>query len=76
MSHELFLTRRQAIKIRNLLANNRSTNIKFSKSQISKIIKSDRSFDSWLGDLEKKVLTNIAIPIAGDNLAVLVSNLA
>ena len=75
MSHELFLTRRQAIKIRNLLANNRSTNIKFSKSQISKIIKSDRSFDSWLGDLEKKVLTNIAIPIAGDNLAVLVSNL-
>ena len=76
MSHELFLTRRQAIKIRNLLANNRSTNIKFSKSQISKIIKSDRSFDSWLGDLEKKALTNIAIPIVGDNLAVLVSNLA
>ena len=76
LSHELFLTRRQATKIRNLLANSRSTNIKLSKYQISRIIQSARSFGSWLDDLEKKELTNIAIPLAKDNLPGLVSNLA
>ena len=50
-----------------------STDIKHSKAVISKIIQSGRSFGSWLGNLEKKVLTNIAI--ARDNLPGLVSNL-
>ena len=52
-----------------------STDIKLSKAQISKIIQSDRSFGSWLGNLRKKTLTNIVIPLAGDNLPGLVGNL-
>ena len=52
-----------------------STDIKLSKGQIFKIIQSGRSFDSWLGNLEKKALTNIEIPLARDNLPGLVSNL-
>ena len=38
LPHELFLTTRQTTKIRNIFANNMSTDIKFSKAQISKII--------------------------------------
>ena len=52
-----------------------STDIKLSKAQISKIIQSGGSFGSWLGNLGKKALTNIAIPLARDNLPGLVSNL-
>ena len=48
LSHELFLTTRQATKIRNAFANIMSTDIKLSKSQITKIIKSSGSFGSWL----------------------------
>ena len=44
--HELFLTTRQTTKIRNVFANNMSTNIKLSKAQISKIIQSGGSFGS------------------------------
>ena len=43
--------------------------------QISKIIQSCGSFGSWLDNLGKKVPTNIAIPLARDNLPGLVSNL-
>ena len=39
-----------------------STNIKLSQAQISKMIQSGGSFGSWLGNLVKKVLTNIDIP--------------
>ena len=53
-----------------------SADIKLSKAEISKIIQSGRSFGSWLGNLEKKALTNITIPLARDNLPGLVSNLA
>ena len=53
-----------------------STDIKLSKAQISEIIQSGGSFGSWLGNLGKKALTNIAIPLARDNLPGLVSNLA
>ena len=70
-----FLTTRQTTKIRNVFANNMSTDIKLSKAQISKIIQSDGSFGSWLGNLGKKALTNIAIPLARDNLPGFVSNL-
>ena len=47
--------------------------IKLNKVQISKMI--DRSFGSWLGNLRKKALINIAIPLARDYLPGLVSNL-
>ena len=52
-----------------------STDIKLSKAQKSKIIQSGGSFGFWLGNLEKKALTNLAIPLARDNLLWLVSNL-
>ena len=75
MPHELFLTTRQTTKIRNVFANNMSTDITLSKAQISKIIQPGGSFGSWLDNLGKKALTNIAISLARDNLPGLVSNL-
>ena len=53
-----------------------STDIKISKTQISKIIKSDGLFGSYLSNLGKKSVTNVSIPLAIDNLPGLVSNLA
>ena len=74
MTHKLFLTTRQATKIRNAFANNMSTDIKLSKAQLSKIIQSGESFGSCLGYLGKKLLTNIAIPLARDSFPELVIN--
>ena len=48
LPHELFLTTRQTNKIINSFANNMSTDIKLSKTQISKIIQLGGSFGSWL----------------------------
>ena len=62
-------------KIRNAFAKNMSTDIKLSKSQISKIIESGGSFGSWIGNLGKKAPTNIIISLARDNLPGLASNL-
>ena len=53
--HELFLTTRQATKIRNVLADDRSTDIKLSKARLSKIIQSRGSYGSWLGNLGEKI---------------------
>ena len=75
LPHELFLTTRQTTKIRNAFANNMRTDIKLSKAQISKISQSGGSFGSWLGNLGKKALTNISIPLVRDTLPGLVSNL-
>ena len=75
LPHELFLTTRQTTKIRNTFSNKMSTYTELSKAQISKIVQSGGSFDSWLGNLGKKTLTNIFIPLARDNLPRLVSNL-
>ena len=75
LPHESLLTTRQTAKIRNVFANNVSTDIKLSKAQISKIIQSGGYFGSWLGNLGKKALANIAIPLARDNLPGVVSNL-
>ena len=52
-----------------------STDIKLSKARISKIIQSGGTFGSWLGNLGKKALTNVAIPFARDNLPGLVGNI-
>ena len=51
------------------------TVVKLRKAEISKIIQSSGSFGSWLGNLQKKALTNIAISVASINLTGLVSNL-
>ena len=75
LPHELFLTPRQTTTIRNTFANNMSTDTKLSKSQISKIFKSGATFGSFLGNLGKKALANIAITLARDNLPGLRSNL-
>ena len=75
LPYELFLTTRQTTKIRNTFAKNMSTDIKLSKAQISKIIQLGGSFGSWLGNLGKKGVTNIAILLARDNLPGLVSSL-
>ena len=52
-----------------------STDIRLSKVQISKIIQSGGSIGSWLANLGKEALTNVAIPLARNNLPKLVSNL-
>ena len=68
MSHELLLTTRQKIKLRNALNNNMSTNLKPSKAQISKIIQSG----GFLGSLLSKLagpLMKVAIPLAKNILA-------
>ena len=53
-----------------------STDIKLSKTQISKIFQSgDGSFGSWLGNLGKRALTNVANPLVRDNLPGLASNI-
>ena len=64
LPHELFLTARQTIKI-----------VKLSKDQISKIIQSCGSFSLLLGNLRRKVVTNIDILLARENSPGLVSNL-
>ena len=46
-----------------------STDIKLSKAQISKKLPPSESFGSWIGILGKISLTNIAIPLAKDNLS-------
>ena len=74
MTHELFLTRRETTKIRNVFASNVSIDIKLSNAQIPKIIQLGEYFGSWLNNLGKKALTNIAIYLARDNLPGLVSN--
>ena len=68
LPHELLLTTRQTTKLRNAIENNISTNIKFSKAQISKIIQSG----GFLGSLLCKIanlLIKVAIPLAKKDLA-------
>ena len=49
--------------------------MKFSKTQISKLIQSGGFFASWLKNLGNKALTNVAIPSDRDSLLGLASNL-
>ena len=46
MALELFLTTKQTTNIRNAFANNMSTDVKLSKTQIFKMIQSGGSFNS------------------------------
>ena len=61
--HELYLTTRQTTKIRNAFANNMSTDRRLSKAQIFKITQPGGTFDSWVGNLGRKELTYIPIPL-------------
>ena len=54
LPQELFLTKRQETKIRNIFANNMSTDIKLSKAQLSKIIQSGGLIGKTFGNLGKK----------------------
>ena len=51
-----------------------STDIKLSKTQVPKIFQSVRCFGSWLANLGKRAPTNVAIPLARDNVPGLRSN--
>ena len=53
LSHELLLTTRQKTKLRNSLNNNTSTDLKFSKAQINKVIQSGGLLAILLGPLIK-----------------------
>ena len=51
LPHELLLTTRQKAKVRNAFNNNRSTDLKLSKAQVSKIIQSGGCLASLLSKL-------------------------
>ena len=70
MPHELLLTTRQNSKLRNALNNDTSADIKFSKSQINKIIQSGRFLGSFLSKLAGPLM-KIAVPLAKNVLAAL-----
>ena len=53
LPHELLLTTRQKTNVRNAFNSNTSTDIKFSKAQINKIIQSGRFLGKLLGPLLK-----------------------
>ena len=53
-----------------------SRDVKLSKAQLSQMIQLGRFFHNIIGNLGKKVITDLAIPLARSNLPGLVSNLA
>ena len=68
LPHELLLTTRQKTKLRSAFNNNMSTDLKFCRAHISKIVQS-RGF---LGSLLRKLagpLMKVAIPLAKHVLA-------
>ena len=68
LHHELLLTTRQKTKLRNAFNSNMSTNLKLSKAQISKIIKSRGFLGSLLSKLASPLM-KVAIPLAKNVLA-------
>ena len=68
LRHELLLTTRQKTKLRNAFNNNMSTDIKFSKAQITKIIQSGRFLGSLLSKLAGPLM-KVAIPLPKNILA-------
>ena len=68
LPHQLFLTTRQSTKLRNVINNKMSTDIKFSKAQLKKLIKSG----GFLGSLLSKIagpLMKVAMPLPKNVLA-------
>ena len=71
LPHKLFLTTRQSTKLRNAINNNMATNIKLSRAQIKKLIKSG----GFLGNLLSRLagpLMKVAMPPAKNVLAPLI----
>ena len=68
LPHELLLTTRQKTKLRNAFNNNMSTDLKLSKAQISKIIRSGGFLGSLLSKLAGPIM-KVAIPSAKNVLA-------
>ena len=67
LPHELLLTARQKVKLRNAFNNNRSTDLKFSKAQISEITQSGGFLGRLLGPLLKTgipLIKNVIKPLA------------
>ena len=64
--HKLLLTNRQVANLRKSFANYLSTAIKFSKTQLSKIIQSEGFLGRWLGPLLKAglpLIKNVTKPL-------------
>ena len=70
LPHELFLTTRQTIKLRNAIENNMSTDINLTKRQISKTMQSGAFLVSLLSKLAGPLM-KVALPIAKNILALL-----
>ena len=66
--HELLLTNRQVANIRKALANHSSTDIKLSKTQLSKMIQSGGFLGNLLGKLAGPLM-KVAMPLAKNVLA-------
>ena len=67
LPHELLLTTKQTTKLRNAIENNMSTDVKLSKAQISKIIKSGEFLGKLLRPLLKTglpLIKNVIKPLA------------
>ena len=71
LPNELLLTTRQKTKLRNAFNSNMSTNLKFSRAQISKIIQSGGCLGSLLSKLAGPLM-KVVIPLAKIFLAPLV----
>ena len=66
-SHELLLTGRQVSTIRKAISNNSSANIKFSKTQLSKMIQSGGFLGKLLGPLLRArlpLMKSVITPLA------------
>ena len=68
LPHELLLTTRQKMKLRNKFNNNMSVDIKLSKAQISKAIQSE-GFLGWLLSKLADPLMKVAVPLVKSILA-------
>ena len=65
--HELLLAHRQVANIRKAFANNLSTDIKFSKAQLSKMIQSGGFLGKLLGPLRRtglRLMKSVIKPLA------------
>ena len=63
LPHEFLLKTRQIANLRNAFENNMSTDIKLSKTQISKIIQSGVFLGSWLSRIPDPLI-KVAVPLA------------
>ena len=66
--HELLLTDRQVSNIRKSFSKNSSTDVKFSKTQLLKMMQSGRFLGKLLGKLEGPLM-KVAMPLAKNVLA-------